>query len=253
MNMIATTKSLTKSFISLFGVQVHRIPTQEQIEIERHSILELERKKALYWLKTIEIKTILDIGANTGQFAAFIHEICPDAMIYSFEPLGDCYEQLIANFKDVPRFKAFNLALGDMAGEVEMYRNEHSPSSSLLSMEELHKKSFPYTREEQIQKINVARLDEFATNLEIQFPMLIKLDVQGFEDKVIREGINTIKKAEIIIIELSVEHLYEAQPLFDDIYRTLFNLGFQYKGNYDQLHNPIDGRVLQMDGIFVKR
>lgn len=104
----------------------------------------------------------------------------------------------------------------------------------------------------QVQKVNIARLDDLADDLEIYSPMLIKLDVQGFEDKVISGGISTISKADIIIIELSMDQLYDDQPLFDDIYRTLVNLGFQYKGNYDQLQNPNDGRVLQVDGIFLR-
>lgn len=199
------------------------------------------------------VKTILDVGANTGQFAMSIHQIFPDAMLYSFEPLVDCYEELVVNLDGIPKFKAFNLALGNITGKIEMYRNQYSASSSLLAMKELHKESFPFTREEQVQKISIARLDDLADDLEIQMPILIKLDVQGFEDQVISGGINTISKADIIIIELSVEQLYEGQPLFDSIYRTLFDLGFQYKGNYDQLYSPNDGCVLQMDGIFVKQ
>ena len=249
---VLTIKSFIQSFLRLVGIQLYRLPTQKELETEKELIAEAERRKTL-WLRSIGVKTILDIGANTGQFASSIHQIFPDATIYSFEPLQDCYEQLVANFSNVPRFKAFNLALGDIPGEVEMYRNEYSVSSSLLAMKELHKESFPFTRDEQVQKVNVARLDDLANDLELHRPMLIKLDVQGFEDKVISEGINTISKADIIIIELSVEHLYENQPLFDSIYRKLFDLGFQYKGNYDQLHNPNNGAVLQMDGIFVKR
>lgn len=242
-------KSLVQRFLRVFGLQFYRLPTQEQKQLTAAD----EAETKTLWLRNIGVKTILDIGTNTGQFAISIHQIFPNARIYSFEPLVDCYEELVTNFKDIPMFQAFNLALGDIVGELEMYRNEYSLSSSLLAMKELHKESFPYTRKEQIQKINVVRLDDIANNLEIHSPMLIKLDVQGFEDKVISGGISTISKADIIIIELSVEELYEAQPLFDDIYKILLDLGFQYKGNYHQLHNPNDGRVLQMDGIFIKR
>jgi hypothetical protein len=46
------------------------------------------------WLLDAGIKTILDIGANTGQFARLAHEVFPGASIYSFEPLPDCFETL---------------------------------------------------------------------------------------------------------------------------------------------------------------
>jgi hypothetical protein len=33
-----------------------------------------------------DIRTVIDIGANTGQFAGLIHRLCPNARILSFEP-----------------------------------------------------------------------------------------------------------------------------------------------------------------------
>ena len=111
-------KLLTQGFLRLFHVQLHRIPNQAEIEKQK----ELAAQKKL-WLKNIGVKTIIDIGANTGQFSTSIHQIFPEAMLYSFEPLLDCYEELVTNFKDVTRFQAFNLALGDRSGEIEMYHN----------------------------------------------------------------------------------------------------------------------------------
>src|SRR3954469_17925598 len=52
------------------------------------------------WLRNAGIRTVLDIGANTGQFATHIHAILPTAQIYSFEPLAECYRQLSANLGD---------------------------------------------------------------------------------------------------------------------------------------------------------
>ncbi len=227
-----------------FNIQLNHIPRKEEIA-------ELEKSKTL-WLKTMEIKTILDIGANTGQFAKQFHEIFPHARLYSFEPLRDCYEELVNNFEGVQQFKAFNLALGNETGKVEIHRSEYSPSSSLLPMAESHKISFPFSQKEIIEEINVVKLDDIANQLEIQDPLLIKIDVQGFEDKVIAGGAETVKKANVVITELSVEELYNGQKLFDDIYNTLKGLGFQYRGNYQQLNSPNDGRVLQMDGIFIR-
>ncbi len=248
---IVMLKELIQGFLGCFGVQLYRPLTTEQkkqlIKAER----EVEWRKTL-WLRNAGIKTILDIGANTGQFANYIHQLFPDAALYSFEPLKDCYEELIANFKNVPHFKAFNVALGDETGLVEIHRNEYSPSSSLLPMKELHKTCFPYTQEEIIQKINIVRLDDIADSLNLRKPMLVKLDVQGYEDKVISGGKSVLGQADIIISELSIEQLYDGQPLFEDIYKTLTNMGFQYRGNYEQLISPDDGRVLQVDGIFTK-
>jgi FkbM family methyltransferase len=230
---------------------IRKILLSLNIQTSQTSPLEDENKKK-DWLKNMEIKTILDIGANSGQFAREIHQLIPDATLFSFEPLSDCYEQLIDNFQGVKNFKAFNLALGNETGFKEIHRSEYSLSSSLLPMATSHKEAFPFTSNSISQKIEIAKLDDVADQLNLQRPILIKLDVQGFEDSVIKGGRNTISLADIIITELSVEELYEGQKLFDDIYKLITDLGFVYRGNYDQLHDPHDGRVLQCDGIFTK-
>lgn len=240
-------KNTIKNLIQIFGYKLSRLPTKEQ----KRQIAESEEKKIL-WLRNIQPKTILDIGANTGQFAKYIHGIFPEAALYSFEPLENCYTQLVQNFAEVPQFQAFNLALGNEGGQAQIYANDYSPSSSILEMEELHKNCFPHTQKQILNSINIVRLDDISSKLEIKKPTLIKIDVQGFEDKVIEGGIVTIKQATILIVEMSVEKLYENQPLFNNIYSLLLNLGFTYKGNYEQLYNPQDGRILQVDGIFMK-
>lgn len=52
----------------------------------------------LRWLKEMNIKTVIDIGANEGQFASIIRKLLPESTIYSFEPIPHCYEKLKKNF-----------------------------------------------------------------------------------------------------------------------------------------------------------
>jgi len=211
-----------------------------------------ERWTTYGWLANEGIKTVLDIGANTGQFARRIHNLLPDARIYSFEPLSGCYEELKRSLSDVPKFQCFNYALGDETGKHTIYHNDFSLSSSLLPMEQLHKDAFPYTKNAKEEVIEVRRLDTIAESLELADNILIKIDVQGFEDKVILGGEKTIKRAKILIVEISFETLYHGQLLFDGIHSMLKSRGFVFKGSEESLRNPNDGCILQSDGIFVR-
>lgn len=205
------------------------------------------------WLKNLDIKTVLDVGANTGQFAQDIHSTLPDARIYSFEPLKDCYKHLSNAMLHVPNFRAFNFALGDQDGEVEINRSSFSPSSSILTMEDVTKEAFPFTDDSwERESVHIRRLDDVAKDIDLVDNVLIKIDVQGFEDRVIRGGQNTIRKAKVLIVEMSFESLYDGQPLFDSIYQAIRKHGFTYHGSAGQLLNPIDGRALQADGIFLR-
>lgn len=218
------------------------------LELTRLDPAELNK---FVWLTNQNIKTILDIGANTGQFARMIHEVLPEDMLYSFEPLGDCYKELIEKMKGVPNFKAFNFALGAEDVETRIHRSEFSPSSSLLPMGDLHKRAFPQTSRETLERITVKRLDGMADLLTCDGNLLVKLDVQGYEDQVIAGGYETFRKA-IIIIETSFQVLYNGQPLFATMFDMLRRLGFAYRGNLGQLRNSLDGSVLQSDSIFIK-
>lgn len=82
--------------------------------------------------------------------------------------------------------------------------------------------------------------------------MLVKIDVQGYEDRVIRGGQRVISRAKVLIVETSFQTLYDGQPLFEDIYDTLLKMGFRYIGALWQLRSPLNGSILQADSIFVK-
>lgn len=205
------------------------------------------------WLSRLNINTIVDVGAHEGEFAMRALQILPKASILSFEPLEDAFRQLKFNTLTVPNFKAFNCALGDTNSKMEIHRNEFSASSSLLRMVDLHKEAFPFTVNETIETVEVKRLDDVLHGLYLEDNILIKMDVQGYEDRVIFGGENVISRATLLVVEVSFQTLYERQPLFDEIYSMLRQRGFAYIGNWDQLLSPADGSVLQADAMFVRQ
>ena len=152
----------------------------------------------------------------------------------------------------VSRFQAFNFALGETNGQAQIYHNEASPSSSLLPMAELHKEAFPYTAQAQVETIEIRRLDDVARDLEIADDVLIKVDVQGTEDKVIAGGEEMFSRASALILETTFVPLYDGQVLFDTIYDRLRAKGFTYMGTEHVIRNPKNGRVLQCDSLFLR-
>ena len=204
------------------------------------------------WLLDYNFKTIIDIGANEGQFASKVRMFFPAAHIISFEPIPAVYQKLINNFNADANFKAFPYGLGDDNAVVEFYENESSASSSLLKMKE-HTVHFNKATHTTPITINIRKLDEVLQNEDIKGPLLVKIDVQGFEDKVILGGENILSKADMILCEVSFTQLYEGQKLFNDIYNMLNSIGFMYAGNYEQLYSPANNAVLQADAIFIKK
>jgi FkbM family methyltransferase len=205
------------------------------------------------WVQSLDIRTIIDVGACTGGFASEISEILPQAKIYSFEPLIDCFKQLNKELSNRSNFRSFNFALGDTKGKERMYHNEFSPCSSLLEASDTLIEQLPFTQNMKEEIIVIDTLDNVAESLELERNILVKMDVQGFEDKVIAGGVKVLKRTKIVIIETSFREIYKSQPLFSDIYQTLVGeLGFSYAGSWSQQKSPIDGSPFQEDSIFIK-
>jgi FkbM family methyltransferase len=195
---------------------------------------------------------VIDVGSNIGQFARTARGLFPTAQIYSFEPLPDCFAALTQRFASDAKFRAFQVALGPSDSKVTFHQNEYSPSSSLLEMETLHQKSFPYAASQSEVTVPMRRLDDMLATFDLAEDILLKLDVQGYEDRVLDGAQRILRQSKLVITEVSFEPLYRDQVLFDAIYRRLIADGFSYHGNWEQLVSPLDGRILQGDAIFLR-
>lgn len=204
------------------------------------------------WIRKLGIRTVLDVGGHTGESAMQFRAILPDAMIYSFEPLRECFAELQRNLAGRPRHAAFNVALGGERGRSEIHRSEYSASSSLLPMADLHKSAYPFSAESSPETITVETLDALAPTLELEQPILMKIDTQGFEKSVLQGAAATLPRVKLLIVETSFLELYRNQPRFPEIYRILEAAGFEYRGSWDQFLNPKDGEPLQQDAIFLR-
>lgn len=222
--------------------------------IRKAKRLEKEQRQLKQWqlLLNFDIQTIIDIGANEGQFVSMIRTFCPEAHIYSFEPLPEIYEKLCIQHSSDSNITAINLGLSDYSGKTRMFQSSFSPSSSLLPMAELHRSEWPQSAEQTIVDVQIVRLDDWIENNSIPLKpdCLIKLDVQGHELSVLKGGEKTIRKAKLVIVEVSFYELYEQQPLFDTIYKSLCSLGFIYRGSIEQHYSDKSNCILFADAIF---
>jgi FkbM family methyltransferase len=211
-----------------------------------------EVPKTYNTLKSLGLETVIDVGAHEGEFAHLVSRILPDVSLIAFEPQPEQYARLSANPPRVRSFSIFNCALGDHAGVGRMRRSVHTQTSSLLPMADLHRRAFPETDSIEEIDVDIRTLDDALGSVELVSEVLVKLDVQGFEDRVIRGGLQTIANANAMLIEVSFHELYEGQWLFDGIYRLLAELGFEYHGALDQLLDRGSSRILSADALFLR-
>lgn len=204
------------------------------------------------YVASLGINTVIDVGAHTGEFARMIKSVLPNASVFSFEPLKEEFQRLQQQMQNGSGFRAFNYAAGDRNETVEIHRSSYAQSSSLLPMAQLHKEAFPVSASHMSETVEVKRLDDVLKEFDLRPEIAIKIDVQGYEDKVIAGAPEILARTKAAIVEVSFRELYEGQPLFETIFELLSSQGFKYMGNLYQLLSPLDGSPLQADALFVR-
>jgi FkbM family methyltransferase len=241
MEFMSYAKNAARKIINQAGFDLVRIKKNPQ--------------KTLLGLKNQRIQTVVDVGANTGQFAQKILEFFPNAHLFCFEPLPEPYSILNGWVNtQAGRVEVFNQAVGDSEGRMEMnFHTDHSPSSSLLKSTGVTESYFPFTAKQEPVSIEITTLDAALGRRLAEMPkdILVKIDVQGYEDRVIRGGRMVLSTAKACILEVSLDSLYEQQAEFKDLLSMLGQLGFRYAGNLQQVYEE-DGHVIYLDAVFIK-
>jgi len=209
----------------------------------------------LLGLKHLPIKTVIDVGANQGQFAVQISKVFPDAELYCFEPLAEPFAELqrwAKTQRQQQRVKVFNVALGEKEEERTMFlHTTHSPSSSLLQSTDVCSELYPQTQAQASVTIKLMTLDGVLGGAMLKPDVLIKLDTQGYEKQVIIGGSETFRRAAACIIEVNLFRLYEDQPSFVELVSLLDQYGYRYAGNLEQTYDK-QGKVVYVDAVFLK-
>ncbi len=197
-------------------------------------------------------RTVLDIGANVGQFALLALRAFPEARIHSFEPIPKAADTFAAATRGEARVTLHRTALGRAASEAEIHLTAALDSSSLLAPG-LQSRIFPGTDAVGTITVPVARLDAVLAPDTLEGPVLMKIDVQGFEAEVLAGATGLLDRIDRIFVELSFVELYEGQPLAHEILGWLAARDFLLDGVYTGEHAYAGGRAVQADFLFRRR
>ncbi len=200
----------------------------------------------------LEPSTVLDVGANVGQFAVTAAKLFPKAKVYAFEPHPDCYTALTRNTRNLSNVATFRVAAGETAEEVPFHINTYSHSSSVLPLADSHLEAFPTANVKETIVVKMNTLDALTQELTLVAPVLLKIDVQGYESAVIRGGRRCLKQIDFVVLESSFKPLYQGELSFNDMLATMRDAGFRFDRPVGWLSNPATGEIIQMDCLFTQ-
>jgi FkbM family methyltransferase len=210
-------------------------------------------RKRLQLIKQYQVSTLIDVGANSGQFALEMRGFGFTGKILSFEPQKKVYSLLEQNAKKDLNWKTFNYALGDFDGTSKINIAQNSYSSSLLDMLPAHLSAAPQSKFISEETIVVKKLDTVLPDLiNREEKVFLKIDTQGFEKNIINGARNVLNRVVGMHVEMSLVPLYRGDTSFEEMNAFLNTLGFYLCSIEMEFDDPKTKKLLQIDGIYFK-
>lgn len=202
-------------------------------------------------LSRIQPVTVLDVGANKGQFSLLCRSLYPSAEIIAFEPLEEPAVKFDRVFAGDARTRLIRSAVGPTAESRKMFVSRRQDSSSLLPITQHQVAVFPGTELDSVCEVATAPLDDLVAPDLLSRPVLLKLDIQGYELEALRSAERILDVTEFVYLEMSFLELYGGQCLADDVIRYLQGKNFVLSAVSNAISRN-DVGVVQMDVLFVK-
>jgi FkbM family methyltransferase len=213
------------------------------VEVSHYRPVARRRKRLL---DQYEIGIVLDVGASRGQYALELRRFGYGGRIVSFEPVAASFAELAQAAAADTAWVCHRVALGESAGQARIGVATNLTSSSLLQILDAHVAAAPDVKIVSYETIPVRTLDSF--ELALGVPTLLKLDVQGYEHRVLAGATETLKTVSLLECELSIEPLYACQHTLLDMLERLEGAGFQLVSLDPGLHDAT-GRILQFEAM----
>ena len=205
----------------------------DRILFGRHQLPEKEEHESLTPFITPGM-TFVDVGANVGSYSVFVGEKCGgDVRLLAFEPHPRTYRKLLYNLQanGLVTQDVINCGVGSRSETLKLWSDGGSNIGHTSMLPEGTSKAKVSV------DVPVTTLLETCSERNIRAIDLLKIDIEGFEDRAISPFLDKAEKhmlPKAILIEIAHQHLWETDLLkqFDElgykiVSRTKENLLFQ--------------------------
>ena len=203
----------------------------------------------------LNIKCVLDVGANAGQYRDFLRNIVGyEYLIISFEPQPTMAEILKEKSSSDPNWKVYNYALGSEDGEKILNITASSPFSSFLTPDNSHIAELADSNVVKSEvSVTIHRLDTVIDDIKKLYGIeniYLKLDTQGFDLEVINGSENTLNNILALQSEIPIIKIYNDSPDIITSLSSLLDRGFQITGMFP-VNRDTYLRVIDIDCVMI--
>jgi len=247
-------KKFIKKTFKYFGLEINKINK----EIKNLSFDEIYKEK----IKKNPI--IFDVGANKGQSIDRFKKIFENPIIHAFEPIKFEFDILKKKYSEDNSVILNNYAIGDKNEIKEFHIMAQTGNSSFNKLTsntdwlKIRSKQFSTSMEgftKETQKVEIKTLDQYCEKLNINNIDLLKIDTQGYEDKVLEGCKNIFSKNIVASIEseIMLDDVYEKYFTFSDYEKILIPQNFRLVGINTSNNNLFSGIVFFADILYFNK
>jgi len=194
----------------------------------------------------IDMPSIYDIGASNGVWSWMMSDVVPHATFELFEPHpSEQYADTLAQvLKARPGFRMHRVALGNQDTTLRLNVHTDHTGATLIDSDwegVVAKKPVP-----------VRRLDSLVAEIGLAPPDVIKMDVQGFELKILQGAEVTCRRAKALLLETWLYRVYGPEtPLLGELVEWLQPRGFILVDMGDAWISP-EMKLSAIDAYFLR-
>lgn len=203
--------------------------------------------------KFFKATRLCDIGAYKGHWSFVMQQLNAQLQsVVMFEPQA----KLISHLRDRElggvKKKIYQCALGDREQHLTLAGG--TPSASLYEVAENQLRYFPGSTNQESEVAEVKVLDDVYAKEGLEYPDLIKMDVQGYELNVLRGARSVLAHARYLVIELSLREFYNGQPPLWELWRFLDEEQYvMVDHGYELRSRTPPFELLQFDAVFMNK
>jgi FkbM family methyltransferase len=194
----------------------------------------IHQKRIIRFLQNKSIKTVIDVGAHKGEFTQNALQIKSVNKIISFEPQKKIFKILKEKFTSNDKIILSNLALSERVEKKMMKINKMTNMSTLnheINNDSLYLKfrNFLLHQKNSIipeEEVETTTLDIFFEQKKIDQNTLLKIDVEGYELKVLKGYTQKIREIKYVLIENQFSNMYKGID-FEDCHKFLVDKNFK--------------------------
>lgn len=200
-----------------------------------------QRIKFLRDKYNFEPSVIYDIGSHEGKWTEECKKIYPKSQFIQFEAN--------TNKKQLTPDAHFEVLSSEDNNPIKYYKT----TSACDTGNSVYRENTVYFEDflVQVEERKSRKLDTIVTEKKLDLPDFMKIDTQGSELDILKGATNTMKNAQVILMEISLHQYNKDSPLLHTVIVEMLNYGYIMFDIVDLHYN--NAVLIQIDALFCKK